>query len=275
MEIAKVQKEKAVWNDLAPWCRDVDSRIFHVGIYTKALGVIEIGPYGLERNAVKERKFHYDIVARFPPRSNGIRHTAVWVSQFNPQGKTMFNYPLWREGISRNRPKRTEDGAIVNRVPYKIPHHKEDAQRVPPELRLKINTGGWIPSEARVDLNKADERCRKENKGNKLARMPVCSHFVAMILYLEQNPNSTIAAVSSKEFDYIFKMTPSHLLHQVFTLQYLCQGAEFVGMQHQGKMICVDNLATLITCGDWLVERLGFKPPGPPPKAPPLPKGGF
>ncbi len=278
-QIAKVQESNNVWDDVAgDWASCVDGCIFHVGIYTKTIGVIEILKHGLETHKIGDRD-NYDIVVRIRNRGRTIADNALEAHLTNPPGG--IKYPLIREGIVECKDPwyghQTEPGAIRYRKAEKqrevTDQMKESIAR---KNRIKINTGGRVPSQAQHDLWNASRKSWGGKGFNKFTRMPVCSHFAAMMLYLARDLYCTLEAVSSADFDYIFKMTPSHLLHQAYLGLYMCEGAEVLGMQHKGRMIrAPGGLPELMTNAEEYARGLGFKPQGTVPHAPLIPEGGF
>ena len=259
--IIECQMSQDAWHDLGyDWCKDqnVDKCIFHVGIYV-GNNVIEIGPEGVLQNPVASRP-HYDIVVRFPSEvAANICSTAGLVKALfvNEWKIKALWYPAKREGVKVG--KGTEEGGLIYRKLFKIPHEKEKQREVPDDQKQRTLrlTGGWIPPDALGDLFKVNQTLSSSD-AHKLAREVVCSHFVSAVLYKAQYGGSVHAATEEK-YDYIFKMTPSHLLHQAFTKQYLCKGAQVEGMQHQGNMYPERDLGKLILQGDYYCERLGFK----------------
>lgn len=262
-EIIKCQMEQDVWHDLGyEWCanQNVDKCIFHVGIYADG-NVFDIDKPGLLQNAVGKRE-HFDIVVRFPKEVAGsIGATAALVKALFKKVRSdgLIWYPFIREGVYVQKGK-TESGAMRYRRPYKIPHEKEMQRLVPEDhgQRTHFLTGGWIPPDT-LHVLQEEDRDLSTCEAHTFARPVVCSHFVAAVLYKAQCGGAFHNATAQR-FDYIFKMTPSHLLKQCFTRQYLCKGAQTVGMQHQGNMYPEKDLGKLIVQGDYYCERLGFKP---------------
>ncbi len=260
--IIECQMSQDAWHDLGyDWCKDqnVDKCVFHVGIYLDD-HVIEIGPEGVLQNPVASRP-HYDIVVRFPSEvAARICSTANLVKGLFRNTCTIkaLWYPAKREGVKVVKGK-TEEGGLMNRKLFKIPHQKEAQREVPDDQKQRTLrlTGGWIPPDALNDLFKENQTLSSAD-AHTLARPVVCSHFVSAVLYKAQCGGSVHAATEEK-YDYIFKMTPAHLLRQAFTKQYLCKGAEVTGMQHQGKMLPEKDLGKLILRGDYYCEHLGFK----------------
>ncbi len=273
-QIAKVQESNNVWDDVAgDWATRVDSCIFHVGIYAKTSGVIEILRHGLETHKIGERD-NYDIVIRIRNRGRIIADNALEAHLTNPQGgATDVQYPLVREGIVEWRPNsfgavllhhQTEPGAIrYRRAENQSQVNAQTKKNIALENRIKINTGGRVPSQAQDDLWNASRKSWGGKEFNKFARMPVCSHFAAMMLYLARDPYCTLEVVSSADFDYIFKMTPSHLLHQAYLGLYMCEGTEVLGLQHKARMIrAPGGLPELMTNAEEYARNLLKNSPG-------------
>jgi len=155
-----------------------------------------------------------------------------------------------------------QPGNIRHRRALKNLPEDKRPDSIPEADRLTVNTGGAIPCDAMDRLWIDSFKSRRDLKQYKFARMPVCSHFAAMMIYLARDPQCTLQVVSSADFDYIFKMTPSHLLHQAYRELHMCEGAQVIGMQHKGQMIVETDLGELIDRSEEFARLLGFQPTG-------------
>lgn len=289
-EIRTVQKDQHAWNGL--YGNRADACIFHVGIYVED-NVIEIGGDGVQKNPVMGRD-HYDIVVRFPGMGDKIATVAKEVDSLKWQGNQGIGwYPVLREKLVNlpaplynvlyhKIPQAVTDLAFVLKPNREISSYdkgeslrdrrlaehwgkglerekgKEVTKEVP-RTEQWLLTGGLIPARERMWLMLKDKETKPKQFA--LSQKVVCSHLVSAILYAVQNPGGTVRTATDPEFDYIFKMTPSHLLHEAYLHRNLCNGAMAVGMQHTGTMVSEHDLGEMIHNGDKYCEQLGFKLP--------------
>lgn len=259
--IDEVQTQHNVWRDVGGWGFLADERVVHVGVYVDQY-VVEIAAFGVYYNKVTDAvaRPHYDVVIRFPLWvGRRIGDIAMRVAEENTKTRT---YPAEEEGMKETW--KTKKGALTKRtlVEPDVLQKLKKGEAVPKEVQEHQFLGGFIPPSARALLMQEDKKAKYPNY---IGRAIVCSHLVSAILYAAQD-FGTVHSAAEEKFDYIFKMTPSHLLHEAYLAatkdeKNLCRGAKAAGMQHLGYMIPSTDFQRLIWDANKFCEALGFEPP--------------